>query len=83
MATCYVPDAYKCVTAREIEDVLTAAIVEHIDRRRLTSADISKRYPSIRLEHIAKLRRGEPLGFRMLSAISEAIGLKVNVQVAA
>jgi len=83
MATCYVPDAYKCVTAREIEDVLTMAIVEHIDRRSLTSAEIRKRYPSIRLEHVAKLRRGEPLGFRMLSAISEAIGLRVNLQVSA
>lgn len=83
MATCYVPDVYKCVTAREIEDVLTTAIIEQIDHRRLTSVDIRKRYPSIRLEHIAKLRRGEPLGFRMLAAISEAIGLRVDLKVAA
>lgn len=83
MATCYIPEKYKCVTAAEIETVLSDAIVEQLNRRNLTSADISKRYPSIRLEHIAKFRRGEPLGFRMLAAISEAIGLRVDLKVAA
>ncbi|MBB4064061.1 hypothetical protein [Gellertiella hungarica] len=81
MAATYIPEPYKCVTASEIEDAMAAAILDRIEQRGLTAAEISRRYPSIRSGHIAKLQRGDMLGFRMLSALTEAVGLRVNIEV--
>ena len=81
MAATYIPTPWKSATAQEIEDSMSKAVIGHIDARRLTSADISRRYPSIRLEHLNKLRRGESLGFRMLAALVEATGAPVHIRV--
>lgn len=76
-----IPEPYKSVTASEIEDALTAAILECIDARGITVVEIAQRYPSIRAGHIARLRRGDGLGFRMLSSIAEALGLQIKLSV--
>ncbi|MDR6664043.1 MULTISPECIES: hypothetical protein [unclassified Rhizobium] len=81
MAATYLPTPFKCATAVEIEAKLSAEVIQHIDARRLSSAEISRRYPTIRLEHLQKLRRGEPLNFRVLSALIEATGAPVNIRV--
>lgn len=81
MGATYIPTPWKSSTAQQIEDAMSSAVIRHIDLRGLTTADIFRRYPSIRLEHIQKLRRGEPLGFRMLSALVEATGAPVNIRV--
>jgi len=81
MAATYIPAPWKSATAVQIEETIAEAVIRHIDARGLTPTEISRRYPSIRLEHLQKLRRGEPLGFRMLSALAEAVGLRVNVEV--
>ena len=75
MALPCIPEPYKSVTATAIEEDLGRGIIAHLDARGMTAVDVSRRYPSIRAGHIARLRRGEPLGFRMLSSIAEAIGL--------
>ncbi len=81
MGATYIPTPWKSSTAQQIEDAMSSAVIRHIDLRGLTASDISRRYPSIRLEHLQKLRRGEPLGFRMLSSLTEAVGLRVNIEV--
>lgn len=81
MAATYLPTPFKCATAVEIETKLSEDVIKHIDARKLTSAEISRRYPTIRLEHLQKLRRGEPLNFRVLSALIEATGAPVTVRV--
>jgi hypothetical protein len=81
MAAPYIPSPWKSATAAHIEETMADAVIRYIDDRSLTATDIAKRYPSIRLEHLQKLRRGEPLGFRMLSSLAEAVGLRVNVEV--
>ncbi|MDX1216324.1 hypothetical protein GOL99_12340 [Sinorhizobium medicae] len=81
MGAAYIPTPWKSATAIEIEDVMSKAVIGHIDTRGLTCAEISRRYPSIRLEHLQKLRRGEPLGFRMLAALVEATGAPVSIRV--
>ncbi|CUW87443.1 hypothetical protein [Agrobacterium genomosp. 2] len=81
MGATYIPTAWKSATAQQIEDALSSAVIRHIDLRGLTASDISRRYPSIRLEHLQKLRRGEALGFRMLSSLAEAVGLRVKIEV--
>jgi len=70
-----IPEPYKSVTAFTIEEDLGRAILSFIDAKGLTAIDIQKRYASIRAGHIAKLRRGETLNFKMLSSIAEALGL--------
>ena len=81
MAAPYLPTPFKCATAVEIEAKLSDEVIKHIDARRLSSVDICRRYPSIRLEHLKKLRSGEPLNFRMLSALIEATGAPVTIRV--
>lgn len=81
MAASYIPTPYKSVTALQIEDAMSAAVIAHIDARGLTAAEIAQRYSSIRDGHLQKLRRGEPLGFRTLSALVEATGAPVNITV--
>lgn len=81
MGATYIPTPWKSATAQAIEDAMSEAVIGHIDERGLTAADIFRRYPSIRLEHLQKLRRGEPLGFRMLAALVEATGARINIRV--
>lgn len=65
----------------EIESKLSAEVIKHIDARKLSSIEISRRYPSIRAEHLKKLRSGEPLNFRMVCALIEATGAPVSIRV--
>ncbi|WP_107675008.1 hypothetical protein [Agrobacterium sp. LAD9] len=81
MAAPYLPTPFKCATAVEIESKLSEEVIRHIDARNLSSVDISRRYPTIRLDHLKRLRAGEPLNFRMLSALIEATGAPVSIQV--
>jgi hypothetical protein len=81
MEAASIPASWKSATAQEIEDAMSEAVLKQIDLRRMTSAEISRRYPSIRLEHLSRLRRGEPLGFRMLASLVEATGAPVRIQV--
>lgn len=81
MAASYIPAPWKSATAQEIEGAMSEAVIRQIDLRRMTAAEIARRYPSIRLEHLNRLRRGESLGFRMLSALIEATGAPVNIRV--
>lgn len=81
MAAPYLPTPFKCATAVEIESKLSAEVIKHIDARKLSSVDICRRYPTIRLDHLKKLRSGEPLNFRMLSALIEATGAPVRLEV--
>ncbi|NKL63287.1 hypothetical protein [Rhizobium leguminosarum] len=76
-----IPEPYKSVTATTIEDDLGRAVIEHVDARGITAVDIQRRYSTVRADHLARLRRGEPLNFRVLSAIIEALGGKVTTQV--
>lgn len=76
-----IPEPYKAVTAVQIEDALASAIVQHCDARGIGAADIAQRYPSVRAGHLNRLRRGEPLGFRMLSSIAEALGIELLLKV--
>lgn len=83
MGVCYIPEKYKCFTISELESQLSVAVSEHIQAKRLTSAEIQERYPSIRAGHIAKLMRGEPLCIKMLGSIAEATGMRWNLELAA
>ncbi|MEY9831105.1 hypothetical protein ABIA25_002920 [Sinorhizobium fredii] len=81
MAASYLPTPFKCATAVEIEAKLSADVIKHIDAKKLSSIEICRRYPTIRLDHLKKLRSGEPLNFRMVSALIEATGAPVSIQV--
>ncbi|WP_428427330.1 hypothetical protein [Pararhizobium sp.] len=81
MGCTYIPEPWKPYTAVDIEDTLGKAILHHIDSRGLGTKDIRPRYKSIRKAHIDALRRGEPLGFRMCTAIIEALGLPIHISV--
>lgn len=81
MATCYIPQKYRCFTFNELESHLSVALCEHIEAEKMTAADIFKRYPSIRAGHLEKLRNGEPLGLKMLTALSEATGMRFNLEI--
>lgn len=83
MAACYVPEKYKSFSLREVESQLSVAVGEHLQTKRLTAVQIRKRYPSIRPAHLNKLLNGEPLNIRMLSSISEATGMRWNLEVSA
>lgn len=76
-----IPEPYKAATASEIEDALAAAIIAHCDAKGFGAVDIAQRYPSIRAGHLARIRRGDGLGFRMLASIAEALGLQVQISV--
>lgn len=80
MEAAYIPARWQFATAQEIEDAMSEAVLKPIDLRSTTSAEISRRYRSIRLEHLSRLRRGEPLGFRMLASLVEATGAAVRIQ---
>jgi hypothetical protein len=72
---------FKSQVEKAIQESLGRAIVKHCDEQGLEAKDIQPRYASIRSGHLATLRRGEPLGIKMLTAISEACGLRVFIEV--
>lgn len=74
------PD-YKPEAERLMEEAFANAIVKLCDDQGIEARDIQPRYHSIRSGHLATLRRGEPLGLKMLTAISEACGLRVFIEV--
>lgn len=79
-ATC-IPEKYRSATAATIEDALRDAILDRIDSRKIACTDIHQRYPSIRKGHLDRLRNGGTMGFRMLAALAEAIGLEPKLKV--
>ncbi len=80
MAAAYIPNPWKCETAFEIEASLGHDLIKFIDAKKLTPTEINRRYPSVRLGHLEKLRNGEHLNFRMLTAIIEATGAPFAVR---
>ncbi|WSH00320.1 hypothetical protein U8P71_17340 [Rhizobium ruizarguesonis] len=81
MGTTCTPDKYRSATAATIEDALRDAILARVDSKKITSADIHQRYPSIRKGHLDRLRNGDTMGFRMLTSLAEAIGLEPVLKV--
>jgi hypothetical protein len=83
MGARYIPEKFKCSTARDVEDALGRAVLKRIRQLGLTAAELKQTYPSIRLGHLRKLENDEPLGYRMSCALLEATGLDVDFEVAA
>jgi hypothetical protein len=85
MARPIAPYSYRSASFRNFQDDLAYALECHIKQKKLTAADISKLYPSVRDSHIRKIRAGNgvSLGMKMLFSIAEASGLQAKLEVSA
>jgi hypothetical protein len=83
MATPLIPESYTPLTYRGMQETLSGALAEHIERHGLTAGQIAKRWATCRAGHLRALSDPElePLGVKMLLALAEASGLKVEVKV--
>ena len=82
MATPLIPDPYVPLSYRSFQEQLSEHLADYIDRKGLSAGEIAKRWPTCRLSHLARLRSDEePLGMKMLLALAEATGLRVQLTV--
>ena len=81
-ATPLIPERYVPLTYRRMQEGLSDALAEHIRKHGLTAGEISRRWPTCRKAHLDALERGEgeTLGLKMLMALAEASGLKVETR---
>lgn len=77
------PESWVPLTYRELQDDLSEALADHIERKKLTAGEIAKRWPTCRDGHLKALRNPNmsPLGLKMLIALAEATGLRVKLEV--
>jgi len=82
MATPLIPEKYVPLTYRRMQEDLSEALAEHIRKNRLTAGQIAQRWPTCRKAHLTALERGEgeTLGLKVLCAIAEASGLKIETR---
>jgi hypothetical protein len=80
-----VPNPYEPRSASEMKERLADAIIAKVDSDRLSAAEISKRYSSIRAGDVQNLRRGEVYryGIYRLLSFAEAVGVKASIQLEA
>lgn len=80
MATPLIPEAYIPRSYRDLQEYLSDALATHIESKGLTASDIARRWPTCRAWHVRTLYDPESkkLGVKMLMAMAEATGLRVD-----
>lgn len=77
------PYPYKPKSYQNMRETLAHQVEHTIRTRKLCTAEITARYPSVRDSHIKKILNGcgSDLGIRMLFGIAEAVGVQARLEV--
>ena len=79
------PNPYTPRSVALMKERIAAEIVATITEKKVTPAEIARRYPSVRAGDLQNLRRGEHdvYGINRLVAIAEALGISFSLERAA